>query len=469
MEQGFSPEGFTAAASANAASRALDEAQTAMALAARKGHATAKPHTPAAAQSAVEGAAKGAALYGNVAKGERAAEENLRGVQSKLMLPGMLSFVAMPVMWIARKLPLERTRTVIGSVFEASVRSLNKTKITELGDLPANYMRAVAGQAKMAGADEWAKSALETSKSLRVSGEVVQGKVAQFAQPVTGAISSAFEKFSQTGFAKAIPSAVKNTLGKARGASVFQVLMTAGVAVGIVATVVGSRAEKKETKAAFDNLMADVGGDANSAFAKAIKQSYGTKNNAGLAKTGLELAGGAAEAVMWAMPGAGGMKMMGAMVVPQLCQSLVPESPTLGAHAALTKADAGELKLDAAARTELWKQLVAIMPNVAANGGLYNRLTTPIAKEFVARGLTAKQGAQLLNDEKAFTALAGEIFAKQQAAAKPVVNHVHAPVKAVAQEMNVHISPQAANAPKFQVAGAKLHQGTVAANQLQVG
>jgi hypothetical protein len=94
--------------------------------------------------------------------------------------------------------------------------------------------------------------------------------------------------------------------------------------------------------------------------------------------------------------------------------------------------------------------------------------------------LTAKQGAQLLNDEKAFTALASEIFAKQQAAAKPVVvagkaeaaNDAHVgrePVKAVAKEMTVAISPQAANAPKLQVSGAKMHHGTVAANQLQVG
>jgi hypothetical protein len=479
MEQGFSAYQELSSASTNAASRAASEAQATIAKAMRSGHAPAQPHNPNATLSAAEVTAKGAALYGNAAKGERAAEENLRGVQSKLMLPAMLSFVAMPVMWIAKKLPLERTKTVIGSVFSSSVRALNKTKITDIVDLPANYMKAVAGQAKMAGADEWAKSALETSKSLRVTGEAVQGKVAQFAQPVTNAISGAFEKFSQTGFAKAIPDFIKNNAGKVRGASVFQVMMIAGTAAGIAATMIGSRAEKKETKVAFDNLMADMGGDVNSPFAKAVKATYKTKNKAGLAKTGLELASGVVEGVMWAAPGVGGLKMMGAMMVPQLCQSLVPECPTLGAHAALTKADAGELKIDAAARTDLWKQLIAISPNVAANGGMYNRLTTPIAKEFVARGLTAKQGAQLLNDEKAFTALASEIFAKQQAA-KPAVaagkaeaaNDAHVgrePVKAVAKEMTVAISPQAANAPKLQVSGAKMHHGTVAANQLQVG
>ncbi len=454
MEQGFTASEF-------APSAAAEKAQSAMSRATRGGHAPKTPHNPEAAHSAAEAMTKGVSLYGDVAKGERKAEEAMRGVQSKLMMPGMLQFggmiAATPLMWVAGKVKLPKVKAVIGSVLKATSTALDTTKITELGQLPANYMNAVAEQAKEAGVATWEASAAAKSVSLKVSGAAAQGKAAEFAKPLTGAISGAFEKLGQSSFVKALPSVVKSSLGKVRGASVFQVLMTAGVAVGMGATLVGSRAEKKETKVAFDNLVADMGGDANSPFAKAVQKTYTQKKKWGVGKTGLELAGGVLEGVMWAKPGFGGMGMMGAMMVPQICQSLVPDSPTLGAHAALAKADAGELKIDAAARAELWKQMIVIVPNVAANGGEYNRLTAPIAKEMVARNFTAKQGVQLLSDEAAFMKFAGEVSAKQPAVAKSVTLDSKVAAKPIA------------NAPSLKIAGTKMHQGTVVENQRQVG
>jgi hypothetical protein len=451
MEQGFSPSHVTSNDAARTATQAIERARTA--------HPTHKPKVDETALSASEAAAKGTALHGTVAKGERNAEESLRGVQSKLMLPGLFqlgAFVFMPLGWATQKLP--RVKAALGSVLVASNKMLD-TPVTQWAQMPANYMSAVAEQASEAGVQKWTASATAKSTTWKATGEAVQKSVAEYAKPFTSAITGAFEKFSQTGFAKAIPSVVKNTLGKVRGASVFQVLMTAGVTAGMAATMVGSRAEKKETKAAFDHLMADIGGDTNSPFAKAVKQTYVTKKKTGLAKTGLELASGVVEGVMWAMPGVGIVKIMTAQMVPELCKKLVPECPTLGAHAALAKADAGELKMDAAARTDLWKQLIAIMPSVAANGGEYNRLTTPIAKEFEARGLTAKQGVQLLKDENAFTALAGEIFAKQAAAAKAKEHTVAAqPVATSKAEGAYH----AAEKPSMAVVGHKALEGAVA-------
>ncbi len=463
MEQGFSPEGFAPTAAAKQAGNALSRAT-------RGGHAPAKSTAPDNVNAAAEAVAKGTALASDVAKGERQAEESLRGVQSKLMLPAMVSFIGMPVMWLAKKLPMERTKTVIGSVFTASTRALNKTQISDLGQLPANYMKAVASQAKTSGAEQWAASAFETSKGLKVTGEAVQGKVAEFIKPVTSAVSGVVEKFGQTGFAKAMPSAVKNALGKVRGASVFQALMVAGVTAGMAATLMGSRAEKKETKAAFDNLMTDIGGNENSSFAKAVKQTYTSQKKWGVGKTGIELVGGVVDGVMWAKPGLGGMAMMGAMMVPQLAQSLVPESPTLGAYVALGKADAGEIKLDAAARTDLVKQLVAVMPTVAANGGQYNRLVTPVAKEMVSKNMTAKQVVQLLNNDQAFTALAGEVSAKQQAAKAALLKDQpkHAEKPAISQEaapIQVVGEARAANQPSMKLSSIE-HQGTVNSREL---
>lgn len=446
--ENFSDQGFAASTAAKSAENAI-------------AHVRSRKSVPHSEQSATQAVVKGTAVYGHVAKGERRAEEGLRSVQSKLMLPGILQFVGMilatPLMWATKKLP--RVKTVIGSVFKASTHALEHTKISDIGQLPANYMSAVAEQAKAANVEKWAASATATSEKLAVRGEKI-------AKPLTIAITGAVEKLSQTGLAKAMPKAITTALAKVRGASIFQVMMTAGVAVGMGATLFGARAESKESKAAFKNLLADLGGDVKSPFAKAVKASYASKKNWGVAKTGLELAGGAAEGVMWAMPGLGGMALMGGMMIPQLCTGLVPDSPVLGAYVALNKAAAGELKLDTAAQIELVKQLVAIVPTVAAHGGQYNRLNAPIAAAIVEQKMSPKAVVQLLNNDAKFTAFADEVNSKQKAAKAAQVAALkdQQQVLPVASETTISGKATASNAPSLKVGGIE-HQGTLHAQQ----
>jgi hypothetical protein len=137
----------------------------------------------------------------------------------------------------------------------------------------------------------------------------------------------------------------------------------------------------------------------------------------GVAKTGMKLTGVVADGAMWMLPGGGGMAMMGAVMLPQLCESLVPGNPTLGAYVALQKNERGELKLDTEAQTQAIRQLVGVMPAVAAQGGFYNRLAQPIAAEIVSRKMNTQQVIQLLGDNAAFTALSSEVAAKRAQAA----------------------------------------------------
>jgi hypothetical protein len=289
----------------------------------------------------------------------------------------------------------------------------------------------------------------------------VQKSAAEVAKPLKGAVTGVFEKLGQTEFAKAIPTAIKSKLAGTKNISVFAALMVTGALAGVGAVLFGARAERKETKAAFDALTHDIGGNKNSAFAKAIEQTYASKKKWGVAKTGLEVGGEAINGALFMKTGTVGFGLIAGSMLPQLCSSLVPESPVLGGYMALKKADAGELKLDAQARVELYKQLIAVMPSVAAHGGQYNRLTAPIAKEMATREMTAKQVVQLLGDEAGFQIFAKEVFEKQAAAAKAkeaaVAAHPH-PVAVSKAEGAYH----AAEKPAMAVVGHKALEGTVA-------
>lgn len=235
------------------------------------------------------------------------------------------------------------------------------------------------------------------------------------------------------------------TMAKAMGKAVsripvFNALLTVGIAAGVGATIVAANAESKQAKEAFADLSSELG-NSNSGFLQAVKKAQQSQGMMGKAKTGLRLVGEVADGAMWMLPGGGGMAMMGAVMVPQLCEGLVPENKLLGAYVALKKNDAGELKLAPDGKVEAIRYLVAAMPAVAAKGGFYNRLSKPIAQAIVERNLSTADTIKLFGDEAAFTALASEVAAKQAQA-------MTAEAKAKAANDN----PETAKAPQHPAA-----------------
>lgn len=411
-------------------------------------------HAPKPTAETADVAARAASLTIAEAQGERQAEQHLRGVQSTLMKPVMFEFFGMmatPVLWAANKLNLTRVNTAIRSVLRAPALALRDIKTKDAFQLPAAFMGQVANQATEARATGWASSAAATSERLASKGEVWQQG---FSKLVDG--------IKRSNVAEATPAFLKTALTKVGNAPLFATLMVTGVVAGFGATLLGARAESKESKAAFKQLMADLGGKVDTGFAKSLKVAKAAKDKTALAKLGLETVGAAADGFLWAKSNVG-MGAMAFIAIPQICTMLVPDSPLLGAYAALKKADAGELQLQGDKRAEMVRQLVAVVPSVAAHGGVYNRLGGAVAQEIVARQMTTQQTLQLLNDDKAFTAFAEQVNAKMAAAAPKVGTVAPANAKAAneATMSKAEHAYHAAEKPGMIAAGGE-HRGTVA-------
>ena len=269
-------------------------------------------------------------------------------------------------------------------------------------------------------------------------------------------------------------------VGKAVGrVPVFSAIVGVGAVAGLGATYLSAKAESKEAKNTYQDLLAEVDGRADSGFMQAVRAAHKSQGKGHVVKTGMELVGGVADGAFMVLPGGGGAAMMGALMLPQLCGMLVPDNQVLGAYAALKKHDKGQLELKPSQRIDLTKQLIAVMPNVASHGGIYNRLVTPIAAEIHERKLNASQIVELLSNDTKFAALAAEVSAKQQAIAAKAAEGKKALVEGKASHVaagkaeatndakgKAEVAYLAAEKPG-KPAGAVTHAGTVASAELK--
>lgn len=283
-------------------------------------------------------------------------------------------------------------------------------------------------------------------------------------------------------YGKAIGGNMK-TMVKAMGAAVgrvpvFNALLAVGITAGMGATLLASRAESKEAKLAFKDLSSQLGAS-DSGLLEAVKKAQKSQGMMGVAKTGMRLVGNVADGAMWMLPGGGGAAMISASVLPMLFEMLAPGNPTLGAFVAISKDDTGALKLDRDARVQAIRHLVAVMPAVAAKGGLYNHLAQPIAAEMVERNLSTKQVVQLLGNNASFTQLSREvaekISQKGTAVAKANVSNDNAALHPAAQQTQAAMSSAEAayhhaDKPMSKVAANDVQlNGKATSTQLQVG
>ena len=222
-------------------------------------------------------------------------------------------------------------------------------------------------------------------------------------------------------------------LAKAGGRiPVFNALLSVGVTAGIGAVLVTAHGESKEAKAAFKKLNTELSDAPNSGFMKAVKAAQKKAGKWSSAKTGMRMVGEVAEGSMWMMPNGGGASMMGAMMLPQLCEMMVPGNTLLGALEALDKGDKGQVALKPSDRIQLMSQLIGSMDTVASHGGQYNRLAKAMAAEMQERGYKYHDLVQLLGNDAAFSKFAAEVGAKQQEEAANIAAEAKAaePVKA---------------------------------------
>lgn len=274
------------------------------------------------------------------------------------------------------------------------------------------------------------------------------------AQHLTKAVSSATVAHTYEAAAGESLRQMVKTVGKSlANIKVFPALMVLGATAGLAATVLSARAESKQAKETYKDLLTQLEGHEQSGFMKAVKSSYGKEKYSRFAKTGLEVVGGVADGAFMALPGGGGAAMMGAMMLPQICGTLVPDNPLLGAYEALKQNEAGKLKLPAEQTLELTRHMIAAMPSVEQHGGIYNRLVTPIAKEIESRKLSVREFVQLLADDSKFTAFAAEVNQKQQAKAEQA--------KAGKDALAAHAETPNKPATRISTGVSAKHEGTI--------
>jgi hypothetical protein len=211
---------------------------------------------------------------------------------------------------------------------------------------------------------------------------------------------------------------LKNAMKMGGRSSVLAGIITVGAAAGVAAAFAVAKKDNKEAKQALSDMKQDVGNADHPMIQSASKMEKKLNGRRFIGATA-QAAGEGLNATMMGFAG-GGMAsnaaMMGAqMGLPQVAQMLVPQNQVLNAYANLKKVEQQGVKIEPEQKLQLMKQLVAGLPSVEQQGGIYNRLTEPVAKEILSRNLNLRDTMRLLTNDRQFTELAAEVKGKQDA------------------------------------------------------
>ena len=258
-----------------------------------------------------------------------------------------------------------------------------------------------------------------------------------------------------------LPDEAKHLRGMAKGLltavgkiPTFHALIAAGTVVGLATVAMTGKKESNEAKQAYQGLVADLGGNEQSPYLQSVHKAYVQQKRDGVVKTGVSALSEAANFGFLALPGGAGMAMVAPQMMPMMLPMFVKENELLNAYAALKKEEQGQLPLEPAQKLQLVKQLVAVQPSVAAHGGVYNTLVTPVATEIMDRKLSVKDTLKLINNDVEFTAIASTAAQKQKAALAaaqatktPAPTTPEAPAQATGPQTPVKTAEAASVAP----------------------
>ena len=259
---------------------------------------------------------------------------------------------------------------------------------------------------------------------------------------------------------------LKATANKMGNVKLKTAIITTAVVAGSAIAFLGARVQGKKEATALADFKADAGAD--SALTKAAQQSAA---NGALGRFAGAAVSSAGESMMLAHNPA--------LMAPQIALMMAGgqlggSSQLLAAHQALKNAESGIAPLEPREKFEAMKLLVAAVPAVEKNGGIYNRLTSPVAAAIVEKNMSVKATMHLLNDAAAFNTFAADVKAKMDAAAAPKTTvaaktatlQAEKPVATVTSADKSAAQPHNAAAPMI-TSGAQ-HQGVVHAQQRAV-
>jgi hypothetical protein len=425
-------------------------AQEAGQLAARAGVAASRARSP-----------KEEALDKNIARAD-----TVRSLANfPIMTVMMPALVASALGGIAGFVRRQRSAVVLGGTGHALMQGTRRTTMNAPFTMAADVVDAFAEKtievaskhgekSRVAG---WIDPITKKAASLRVSGEGMNAKAGAFFAPVKNAFFGAAEKIG-----------VGAPVGKAAG-FVGRLPVFAGIAVvaagaGMTSIWLNRSKQSAEGKRALNELKADFpAGHPVLAEAQKIVGKQGARTAvSALMNSANEALFVAFEATPHMGMGVGMASMMGAQVaLPALGDLMVAENPVLDASVRLKQIDAKEIQVPAGQHVHFIRQMIGAMPQVAAKGGVFNRLGGAMAQKLVADGATYPQVVALLNDPQKFDAMARECSTAMDAAKTSPAPAANAPVAAapaLAHNDNDHLR----HAPKAQIqAMSAANDGTV--------
>lgn len=272
---------------------------------------------------------------------------------------------------------------------------------------------------------------------------------------------------------------LRNMKIRAGNAPLMAGIIATGVAAGGLAAMLSAHRDNRVAGEKLKDFANDVGDDSSALVKKAkstnrwnaggryVNAVLSTAADGMMIGTGSIAEGGHAFAAQMAMMSAGGL--------------LSNENKPLEAHAALKQAERGEVSLEAGDKVEANKQLVGMVPEVAAKGGVWNPLTGATAEALVERGSKVADTMKLLNNTPQFVRFATEVNEKRKAdlhaaaandGAELPVETGHSEPKAVPVAANddAKETPKLAAAndnPVAKISGVH-HHGTIAASHAQM-
>ncbi len=252
--------------------------------------------------------------------------------------------------------------------------------------------------------------------------------------------------------------------------SLFAAIIGLGVTAGVGATILTARKGSKEARKAIENITADIG-DPKDPLVVAITESYHTGHAKRTLGHTMSAAGDVVNGALIAEVGAGtgGMPVFAAsMALPMVGSMLVKDDATLNAYANLKQADEMHVSLPAEQKVELVKQLISVVPSVAAHGGEYNKLTAPVAEAIVAKNLSTRDTMKLLANQTQFMSLAQEVFDQRNTEKETVADAVPETVAEKEKAPESHAAhPGAANGPQHELKPLSHHEGHAEVKGLQ--
>jgi hypothetical protein len=231
-------------------------------------------------------------------------------------------------------------------------------------------------------------------------------KIAAAAKPAGKAVHYAA---ALAGGTRAMGKALFQVAGRV---PVFSAVVATGVVAGGIAAFLRAGNEKLTAKQALKDMKRDLG-DANHPLITQAEKIEKTSKSRRYLAAGLNTVSEAA--YIAPMNGLTGVMLVTGVAtqLPQLATAIMPENQVLGAYRTLKQAEKHKQALPPQQRAELISHLVAAVPAVHHQGGLYNRLTQPIAIELASRTMTTQELLQFLASPEKFTALSKEIAARE--------------------------------------------------------